>query len=88
MSVKRKVQRIGGSLGVILPRDFAQSMKVENGTEMRLTLLNRGAYLEPADQFADEGAFRRAFAAVLRSGVDLAAKDLAAYDRGEKKYPR
>lgn len=76
------MKRIGGSLGVLLPRDLAQAMRVGEGSEVRLTLVGRQVVVEPVDDSLDEGAFRRAFAAVLRrhgKAFDL----LAAYDRGE-----
>jgi antitoxin component of MazEF toxin-antitoxin module len=82
MAVRRRIKRIGGSLGVLIPRDFAEAMDVADGSEVRLTLVGRQIVVEPLDDTIDEGAFRRAFAVVLRRHrrtFDL----LAAYDRGE-----
>jgi antitoxin component of MazEF toxin-antitoxin module len=82
MALRRRIKRIGGSLGVLIPRDFAEAMDVDDGSEVRLTLVGRQIVVEPVDDTLDDGAFRRAFAAVLRRHrrtFDL----LASYDRGE-----
>ena len=82
MSIVRQVKRVGGSLGVILPRDIAEAMEVEAGSEVRLTLVGRQVVIEPVDDTLDADAFRRAFAAVLRRN-QRAFERLAAYDRGD-----
>jgi antitoxin component of MazEF toxin-antitoxin module len=82
MTLKRRVKRIGGSLGVLIPRDFAEAMRVKDGSEVRLTLVGRQVVVEPADDTLDDGDVQRAFAAVLRRW-DGAFDRLAAYDRGE-----
>ena len=82
MSVNRKVQRIGGSLGVLIPRDFAEAMSVQAGSDVRLTLVGRQVVVEPVDDTMDATTFRRAFATVLRRNARVFA-DLAAVDRGE-----
>ena len=87
MTVRRRVKRIGGSLGVLIPRDFAEAMKVKEDSEVRLTLVGNQVVVEPLEGNLDEGAFRRAFAAVLRRhrpGFGF----LAAYDRGDWQPPR
>jgi antitoxin component of MazEF toxin-antitoxin module len=87
MAVRRRVRRIGGSLGVLLPRDIAEAMDVKEGSEVRLTLVGRQVVVEPADDTLDDGAFRRALATVLRrhrTTFEL----LAAYDRGDWSPPR
>lgn len=66
MTLRRRVKRVGGSLGILLPRDFAAAMKVKAGSEVRLTLVGNQVVVEPAAGSLDDGAFRRAFAAVLR----------------------
>jgi antitoxin component of MazEF toxin-antitoxin module len=81
MTLRRVVKRVGGSLGVLIPRDIAEAMNVTAGSEIRLTLVGRQMVLEPVDDTADEGAFRRAFAAVLRRD-SRAFEMLAAFDRG------
>jgi len=75
------------SLGVLLPRDIAEAMDVQEGSEVRLTLVGRQVVVEPADDTLDDGAFRRALATVLRrhrATFEL----LAAYDRGDWSPPR
>ena len=87
MSIRQRVKRIGGSLGVLLPRDIAKAMNIEEGAEVRLTLVGRQVVVEPADDTLDDGAFRRAFAAVLRRHRRT-FELLAAYDRGEWAPPK
>ena len=84
MTLKRRVRRVGGSLGILIPRDFAEAMHVKEGSEVRLTLVGSQVVVEPTEGTLDDGTFRRAFAAVLRrhrSGFSL----LADYDRGRWK---
>lgn len=86
MPVRQKVRRVGRSLGVLLPRDIAKAMGIEEGDEVCLTMAGRQVVVEPAEGAVDDRAFRRAFAAVLRRyrrTFDL----LAAYDRGEWSPP-
>lgn len=82
MTLRRRVKRVGGSLSVLLPRDVATAMNVKAGSEVRLTLVGTQLVVEPVEGTLDDGAFRRAFAAVLRRhrrGFGL----LADYDRGD-----
>ena len=81
MTMRRRVKRIGGSLGVLIPRDFAEAMRVREGSEVRLTLVGNQLIVEPVEGYVDDGAFRRAFAAVLRRHR-RAFGLLADYDRG------
>ena len=66
MTLRKRVKRVGGSLGVLIPRDFAEAMRVKEGSEVRLTLVGNQVVVEPVEGSLDEEAFRRAFAAVLR----------------------
>src|SRR5439155_22558914 len=87
MALQRRVRRIGGSLGVLLPRDIAEAMGVKEGSEVRLTVVGRQVVVEPVDDMLDDGAVRRALAAVLRRH-GRAFRLLAAYDRGVWAPPR
>ena len=84
MTLHRKVKRIGGSLGVLIPRDFAEAMRVKEGSEIQLTLVGNQIVVEPLEGHLEDGAFRRAFAAVLRRHR-RGFEQLAAYDRGERR---
>jgi len=84
MVLQRKVTRVGGSLGVLIPRDIAEAMGVGAGSPVRLTLVGRQMVVEPTDDTLDDGAFRRAFAGVLRRH-GKSFENLAAFDRGEFK---
>ncbi|MGH7334397.1 MAG: AbrB/MazE/SpoVT family DNA-binding domain-containing protein [Candidatus Rokuibacteriota bacterium] len=86
MTVRRQIKRIGGSLGVLLPRDIAEAMDIKEGSEVRLTLVGRQVVMEPADDSLDDAAFRRAMAAVLRRHR-RSFERLAAYDRGDWSPP-
>ena len=82
MTLRRRVKRVGGSLGVLIPRDYAEAMKVKEGSEVRLTLVGNQVVVESLEGHLGDDAFRRAFAAVLRRhrrGFDR----LAAHDRGD-----
>ncbi|OFW04693.1 MAG: hypothetical protein A3I61_12230 [Acidobacteria bacterium RIFCSPLOWO2_02_FULL_68_18] len=87
MTLRRRVKRVGGSLGILIPRDFATAMHVKEGSEVRLTLVGNQVVVEPVEGSLDDGGFRRAFAAVLRRhrrGFGLMAR----YDRGGWQPPR
>jgi len=86
MTSRQKVKRIGDRLGVLLPRGIVKAMDIEEGDELRLTVVGRQLVMEPADDTVDGGAFRRAFAAVLRRHRRT-FNLLAAYDRGEWSPP-
>jgi antitoxin component of MazEF toxin-antitoxin module len=81
MSVQRQVTKVGGSLGVLIPRDIAEVMGVESGTPIRLSVVGRQLVIEPADDGPSDAAFQRAHAAVLRK-YGPAFKGLADYDQG------
>jgi antitoxin component of MazEF toxin-antitoxin module len=81
MAVQRQVKKIGGSLGVLIPRDIAEAMGVEEGSDVLLTLVNRQLVVEPTVDSIDGATFQRAFAAVLRRDGD-GFQWLADFDRG------
>jgi antitoxin component of MazEF toxin-antitoxin module len=82
MTLRRRVKQVGGSLGVLIPRDFAEAMRLRAGSEVRLTLVGNQVVVEPVEGSLDDGAFRRAFAAVLRRHRQ-GFERLAEYDRGD-----
>jgi antitoxin component of MazEF toxin-antitoxin module len=86
MAVHRAVTKVGGSLAVLLPRDMAESMGVEAGSPVRLSLVNDQLVIEPTHGYADDASFNRAFAAVLRQHHDLFGF-LAEYDQGLHATP-
>ena len=75
--MRKRVKRIGGRLGVLLPKDIAKAMNIEEGELV----------MGPVDDSLDDGAFRRAFAAVLRRQWRTFER-LAAYDRGDWSPPK
>jgi antitoxin component of MazEF toxin-antitoxin module len=87
MTIQRQVKKIGGSLGVLIPRDIAEAMGVEDGSDVRLTLVNRQLVIEPMSDSIDDLTFQRAFTAVLRRDGE-GFRWLADFDRGvEQEEP-
>lgn len=80
MSIHRKVSRVGGSYAVIVPRDLAESMGVEENSPVRMTLVGRQLVIEPEDDTVDDTTFRKAFAIVLRKYSSTFA-NLAKFDQ-------
>ena len=66
MRLRRRVKRIGGSLGILIPRYFAEAMDVTDGSEVLLTLVGRQVVIEPVRDTLDDDSFHRPFGAVLR----------------------
>jgi antitoxin component of MazEF toxin-antitoxin module len=87
MTIERRITKIGGSLGVIIPRDIAEAAGVESGTPIRLTLVGRQIVIEPKDDTMPDATFQRAFAAVLRR-YGPAFQALADYDQGRIKLSK
>jgi antitoxin component of MazEF toxin-antitoxin module len=87
MALHRRVAKVGGSLGILIPRDLADVMGVKEGTPVRLSLVGRQMVVEPEDDTLPEASFRRSFATVLRR-YGPAFKALADFDRGTSEAPR
>jgi antitoxin component of MazEF toxin-antitoxin module len=49
-AVARKVTKIGGSLGLIIPHDFAEAMGVTSGSEVRLVLVGSKLTVAPLER--------------------------------------
>jgi antitoxin component of MazEF toxin-antitoxin module len=81
MVLHRRISKIGGSLGILIPRDIAEAMDVSEGSEVRLSLVGRELVVEPEDDTLSEASFRRAFKRVLRK-YGPTFKALADYDAG------
>ena len=82
MALRRRVTKVGGSLGVLIPRDLAEVMGVQEGSQVRLSMVGRQMVVEPEDDTIPDASFRRSFAAVLRR-YGPGFKRLADFDRGE-----
>jgi antitoxin component of MazEF toxin-antitoxin module len=87
MALHRRVAKVGGSLGILIPRDLAEVMGVEEGTPVRLSLVGRQMVVEPEDDSLPEASFQRSFATVLRR-YGPAFRALADFDRGKAVRPR
>lgn len=86
MALHRRVAKVGGSLGILIPRDLAEVMGVKEGTPVRLSLVGRQMVVEPEDDGLPEASFRRSFATVLRR-YGPAFKALAEFDRAHADRP-
>lgn len=75
MSIHRKISKIGGSVGIFIPRDIADAMGVEEGSPVTLSLVGRQLVIEPEDD--------RAFATVLRRHASD-FKSLAEFDSSSR----
>lgn len=73
---------MGGSLGVLLPRDVAEATGLEAGTEVSMTVVGNQIVIQAASAAMDDAVFRRAMGAVFRRH-DKGFKALSDYDRGE-----
>jgi antitoxin component of MazEF toxin-antitoxin module len=87
MTLHRRVTKVGGSLGILIPRDIAEAMAIAEGTPIRLSLVGRQMVVEPEDDTIPDASFRRAFATVLRRYGD-SFEALAEHDRGRKRTRR
>jgi antitoxin component of MazEF toxin-antitoxin module len=87
MTLHRRVAKVGGSLGILIPRDVAEAMGVTEGSPIRLSLVGRQMVVEPEDDTVPDASFRRAFATVLRRFGPAFAR-LAEHDKGRKPARR
>jgi antitoxin component of MazEF toxin-antitoxin module len=78
--VERKVTRIGGSLGIIIPRDFAEAMNIEVGSKVELRLSGRELITTPGYASMSKAKLRRVAAEVLKKYAP-AFKALAEHDQ-------
>ena len=78
--VVKKLQRIGNSTGLVLPRDVLQAADLKAGDEVLLAVFGRRIVLQPAVRGARAGEVREAYEAVLRDHGE-AFRLLADYDR-------
>jgi antitoxin component of MazEF toxin-antitoxin module len=80
MNLNRSVVKVGGSLGILIPRDLAEAMGVTAGSDVRLSLVGRQMVVEPTDDTIPDATFNRALATVLRR-YGPAFEGLAKHDR-------
>jgi hypothetical protein len=89
MALQRQVKKIGGSLGIIIPKDYAQDLGFFEGSPLKLSISGRQMIVEAEDEGGDyisDEAFNKSFRTVLRK-YGSAFKALAEYDAGHKKKP-
>lgn len=66
MPVRRSVKKLGGSLGLLIPRDIAEAIGVEEGSEVELTVVGEQLVVGSVRREMDDATFHRAMGAVLR----------------------
>jgi antitoxin component of MazEF toxin-antitoxin module len=86
--LRKKLQRIGGSVGLILPSDLVAAANLHEGDEVTLTLYGRRLVVEPVTRRIGPEQFGASMEAVLgRHGE--AFRLMAEYDRtGRRRRAR
>ena len=84
MAIHRQITKVGGSLGILVPRDMAEAMGITKGSSVRLSLVGRQMVVEPDDDTIPEATFGRAYKAVLRR-YGPAFEKMATIDAGKKR---
>jgi antitoxin component of MazEF toxin-antitoxin module len=78
--IRKKLQKIGGSVGLVLPRDLAAAAGLAEGDEVGLTLHGSRLVIEPITRRARREAIAASFDAVLeRHGETF--RRMAEFDR-------
>jgi antitoxin component of MazEF toxin-antitoxin module len=86
--VIKRLQRIGNSTGLVLPRDVLAAADLAAGDEVLLAVFGRRIVLQPASREAGAAEVRAAYDAVLRDHGD-AFRLMARYDRtGRRRRAR
>lgn len=78
--MRKKLQKIGGSVGLILPSDLVAAADLREGDEVVLTLHGRRLVVEPVTRRLSADQFRSSFQAVLTRHGE-AFRRMAEYDR-------
>jgi antitoxin component of MazEF toxin-antitoxin module len=84
MAIHRQVTKVGGSLGILVPRDLAEAMGITKGSNVRLSLVGRQLVVEPDDDTIPDATYRRALKTVLRK-FGPAFQKMADIDSGKIK---
>jgi putative addiction module antidote len=75
MAKKLKVRRIGNSLGIILPKEILEQMRVEEGDALDFTASKDGVKIMAADpMFAQELAVFKSLSRRYRNALGELAK--------------
>jgi antitoxin component of MazEF toxin-antitoxin module len=82
--IRKKLQKIGGSVGLILPSDLIAAADLAEGDEVMLTLHGRRLVVEPVTPRVSREKFRSSFDAVLKRHSD-AFRMMAEFDRTGRK---
>lgn len=84
MSIEKRVKKVGGSLAIFIPRDFARDLNIQEGSKVAVSLEGKRIVVSSEDRYATTSEFRSAFREVMDShGATFAA--LAEYDSGKRR---
>lgn len=85
--IKKKLQKIGGSIGLVLPRDLVAAAGLAEGDEVGLTLHGRRLVVEPVTRRSGGDAFHASLEAVIERHGE-AFRQMAEFDRTGKRRAR
>lgn len=85
--IKKTLRKIGGSVGLVLPRDLVAAAGLAEGDEVGLTLHGRRLVIEPVTRRAGGADFRTSLEAVIERHGD-AFRQMAEFDRTGRRRAR
>src|SRR5438876_537493 len=65
MTMKRTVVRMGGSLGVVIPKALSELVGLADGSEVSLSVVGRQIVIEPTDDTIPDETYRRSLGAMM-----------------------
>lgn len=85
--IRKKLQKIGGSVGLVLPRDLVAAAGLAEGDEVGLTLHGRRLVVEPVTRRVAPGAVAKSMEAVLKRHGE-AFRQMAEFDKTGRRRAR
>jgi antitoxin component of MazEF toxin-antitoxin module len=85
--IRKKLQRIGGSIGLVLPRDLVAAAGLAEGDEVGLTLHGRRLVVEPVTRRPTREQLNTALEAVVKRHGD-AFRQMAEFDKTGRRRAR
>lgn len=85
--IRKKLQKIGGSVGLVLPRDLVAAAGLAEGDEVGLTLHGRRLVVEPVGRRVARDALNTSLEAVLARHGE-AFRQMAEFDKTGRRRAR
>lgn len=85
--IRKKLQRIGGSVGLVIPRDLVAAAGLAEGDEVGLTLHGRRLVVEPVTRRAAREQVSASLEAVVKRHGD-AFRQMAEFDKTGRRRAR